>query len=101
MFQFGQMKNCFFFFFFFFGEGEKNSFIALAGKGDQSRLCPPLGENRKWFSSLREEIGPQLRIKVDANLGSSSQSVFSGPGTGSDKSWKEECLLTSFSCWEF
>ena len=39
---------------------EKNSFIALPGKGNHGRLmpqrlCPPSGEIREWFYSLGGE----------------------------------------------
>ena len=69
---------------------------------------PSLGERiRGNFIIWEWKIGPQIRIRVDASLHSSSKLVFSGPGTGSGDPpsfWKEECcikLLTTLICWRF
>ena len=85
------------------GEGEKNSFIALPGKGGSQQAnaletVPSLEEIRRWFYSLgsgKQELGSQIKIKVEEMLHRFSKLVFSGPRTGSGGPpfWNEECSI--------
>ena len=47
------------------------------------RLCPPLGENRKWFYSLGVENRTIDKDQIEASFHSSSELVFSGLRTDS------------------
>ena len=70
------------------GKGEKNSSTSLPGKGGHhrlmpERLCPPLGEIRKWVYSLGEEHRTSGKDQGRCELLPFPEAVFGGPRTGS------------------